>query len=576
MLTKLATTWTSLSLLVLFWGSTSLATIPLESTPSWTSTDQDYSTGGALGDIDNDGDLDLFVGNGNDMAMEQDKVYYNTTGRLETVASWWSTDFGFGGHVAIGDVDHDGYLDFAVANYLDPRRDQVYYNHNGTLEPTPSWNAAELDNSFSLSFGDVDGDADLDLAVACGESYSGSSQPSKLYRNDGGVLETNASWMSQTGYAYDVAWGDVDNDGDLDLALARECQPNHVYENVNGVLGSTPLWASTESEGTLQCAWGDVDNDGDLDLAVADNAQLCGTSEMRLYLNNGGVLERTASWSSVTPRTYYSCVAWADVDGDGDLDLAAGGWWEPVVVFENVNGVLGTSPAWSWRPSSPYSLVCEQVVWGDIDRDGLHPVTGEALSGDGNRKVFYLHHYPAHSLQQITVDGQVVSPLDFCFDLTSGWISFRYAPSAAANNVLVDYTYSSDLELAVTNWDEFNGNHLFANTGTAGPEVTVIPDSYTVSRGGTLGLTVILANDIGATRSVTAWTDAYLPNGTPYAGNPVLGPRTFDWAPGQHLSAHFEHQIPANAPLGRYRYHARTGGYPTIQDEDWFTFTVVP
>jgi hypothetical protein len=565
------------TLVGLFWcSSLGWATIPLESTPSWSSTDQDYSTGGALGDIDNDGDLDLFVGNGNDMAMEQDRVYYNTGTGLEAIASWLSSDVGYGGHVAIGDVDHDGFIDFAVANYLDPKRDQLYYNRSGILERTPSWSSGDLDNSFAVAFGDVDGDGDLDLAAACGESYSATSQPSKLYRNNGGTLETTASWLSQTGYAYDAAWGDMDGDGDLDLALARECQPNHVYANVSGALQSTPAWVSTESQGTLQCAWGDVDNDGDLDLAVADNAQLCGSSEIRLYKNNGDILETTASWTSATTRTYYSCVAWADVDGDGDLDLASGGWWEPVVVFENLNGILETSPSWSWRPSNPYDLVCEQVVWGDIDRDGMHPVEDEAYSGDGSRKIFYLHHYPAHSFQGVKVDGQPVSPYDYCYDLSAGWLSLRYAPSAGTNNVLISYTYSTDLELVVTNWDEPNGNHLFTNVSDPGPEVTVIPDSYVVPRGGSLGVTITLANDIGATRSVQAWTDAYLPNGRPYAGNPLLGPSTFQWSPGQHLRGHFVHRVPANAPLGRYRYHARIGSYPTANDEDWFTFTVVP
>lgn len=476
-----------------------LADVPLQSSPAWESQDTDYSTGGALGDIDGDGYLDLAVSNGNDMASQQNCVYHNLGGTFETVASWRSADHHYAGHCALGDINQDGWLDLVVANYgtqsgpIRKQLDNLYLNIGGMLETSPVWNSApsDSDNSFGCALGDVDGDGDLDVVMACGEGYTNTRQYSKLYLNHAGILDTFATWKSfTTGYSYDAAWGDVDNDGDLDLVLPHESAPNELYLNNGGGLDSEPSWLSADVAWSERVALGDVNNDGYLDLAVADNAQLGGQSKIKIYMNHQGQFESLPSWSSkdTTRRYYYSCVAWGDVNGDGWLDLAAGGWWEPLVVFENHQGVLDTLPTWSWYPApGTGTLVCEQVVWGDIDNDGLHPIT-DSINGDGVRKLFYLAHHPAHSLQQIRINGSPLGQTEYCCDLGSGWISLKNAPAAGTDNVQVDYVYSTDLDLIVTNWDPPTGNFLFLNTSHIGIEAK---DALPVSRSdGSLHLVV--------------------------------------------------------------------------------------
>lgn len=119
----------------------------------------------ALGDVDGDGDVDLVAGN----AAQTNRLYLNngTTDPWNGVAgSAITADTGFTQSVALGDVDNDGDLDLVVANALE--RNRLYLN-NGTVDP---WNGVsgsditiETDNSVAVALGDVDADGDLDLVV---------------------------------------------------------------------------------------------------------------------------------------------------------------------------------------------------------------------------------------------------------------------------------------------------------------------------------------------------------------------------------------------------------------------------
>jgi hypothetical protein len=464
-------------------GGVAEAAITLAPTPSWISTDDDYATGGMLWDVDADGWLDLVVGNGNDMASEYDAVFYNRRGQLELEAGWRSRDDGFDGHLDLGDVDGDGDLDVVITGFLQPFQEQLYRNDDGRLTPEPVWVNEELDNSFSCALGDVDGDGDLDLATISGYF---DPAPVRLYRNNGGTLERRASWFTPRVYnCNDVAWCDVDGDGDLDLLAAGHGEPCYLFVNRGGTLETTPSWQSTLATEFNQVAFGDVDGDGWRDLAVSDNSG----NRVLLYENRGGTLARTPAWEA--PIRYASCVKLVDVDADGDLDLAAGGWWAPIQVFENRRGALGAAPAWSYYPGNG-ALVCEQVTFGDVDNDGLTFVLSEAYDGDGSQKLWYLEHAPLHALARVTVDGRPLEPTEYCYHPEEAWVSLARAPQPGNGNVAFSYVYSSDLELAVTNWDEPSGNFLFDNTAGGAVAVTafgVVPAAqgleikWTVTRG---------------------------------------------------------------------------------------------
>jgi uncharacterized repeat protein (TIGR01451 family) len=354
---------------------------------AWSSSEQDQTNSVAWGDWDNDGDLDLAVGN----AEQPDRVYENMAGPLGRAAVWSSTEQEDTTAVAWGDWDGDGDLDLAVGNSNLPNR--VYENDGGALALT--WFSVEQDETYDLAWGDWDGDGDLDLAIG---NYD---QPNRVYQNQGGDLILG--WTSlEDDSTRSVAWGDWDGDGDLDLAVGNHGQPNQVYRNTGGDLEL--LWSSVESDDTMQVAWGDYDADGDLDLAVGNILQ-----QTRVYQNVGNGMDLV--WSSASGDNTYSIawgdydadgdldlavgnngqanhiyrndggtwvqdwiseidgassIAWGDWDGDGDLDLAVGCWGWPNYVYANVAGQLEPFPVWESQEDDTTT----SVAWGDYDGDG--------------------------------------------------------------------------------------------------------------------------------------------------------------------------------------------------------------
>jgi len=404
-----------------------------------------YPTGAGWSDIDQNGWLDLVLGNGIDVTFSPNMVYFNHDGRLDDAAGWISEDAMPTGNICVGDINNDGYPDLAVSNLGQSpsftRLPQGYYINNGE-DGFSEINLLTPDaNSFSCAMGDPDGDGDLDLVFAEGNHASNTMLTSKLYFNNGGVIDSVPGWETDDRYfGVDVAFVDIDLDGDLDLGLGGRNMGVAVYYNNNGVLETSPSWHSFSIIGGRQIAFGDVDGDGYPDLAAAGIGQ-----GYFVFKNYGGTLEMTPSWSC----PHYpepSAVAWADADGDGDLDLAGGGWNSHLGVFENVDGTLGDSYAWKFgHDGSDGDYNLQQLAWGDFDEDGLID-TSESFAGDSSRKLFYLSHKPIHEIYCITIDGEPLALSQYCHDPAEGWISLA-TPPLSGETLNIEYAYSNDLDL---------------------------------------------------------------------------------------------------------------------------------
>jgi len=275
----------------------------------------DYANSVAFGDIDNDGDLDLAVGNTN----QQNAVYLNNGSDLTTLTPW---NFGPGNDntksVVLGDVDGNGYLDIAVGNYN--RQNTVYFNNGSDFTTMTPWNFGldSMDDTNSLAFGDVDDNGYLDVAV-------GNDGQNVVYRNNGADFTTLTPWNFGTGGDYTdfVVFGDVDGNGYLDIAVGnRNNQQNVVYlNNGSDFTTLTPWNFGTGSDITRSVAFGDVDGDGYLDVAVGNDGEQNG-----VYLNNGSDFSTLTPWNFGTGSDNTRSVAFGDVDNDGVLDLVVGNY----------------------------------------------------------------------------------------------------------------------------------------------------------------------------------------------------------------------------------------------------------
>jgi hypothetical protein len=197
--------------------------------------------------------------------------------------------------------------------------------------PAPS----PLEYSEQVDLADVDGDGDLDIMFANGSGFASPSQQqrNRLYINDGTGVFTDESLdrtpIALVGFTRDVEFGDVDDDGDLDLLIVNTFNTqswlliNDGTGNFTHDAGALPISNFSGSDADF----GDVDDDGDLDIIFTNTGTSAfGTSLDRLYINDGtGTFtnESAARLPGVAVAESIDC-DFADIDGDLDLDLVMG------------------------------------------------------------------------------------------------------------------------------------------------------------------------------------------------------------------------------------------------------------
>lgn len=285
-------------------------------------TDAEPSIGGAVGDYDGDGDLDIFVTN---RTVSLNALYQNDGGTFNRIVSGEiATDEEDSNVSAWIDIDSDGDLDLFVTNFN--AENFLYLNESGRLSRTSADPITSVTSpSINGNWADVDGDGDPDYFMG-----NGGSTDDVLYYNEGGLAFSPDSF-SDGNSTIGSSWGDYDNDGDLDLFVSYFLEANNGLflnagppEYLLAPVSSDPV--TMDAGMSTGSVWGDVDNDGDLDLFVSNFQQ-----NNALYLNAGPPdydFVKLAGEEIVTDGGDSFGSSFADYDEDGDLD----------VLVNNVNG----------------------------------------------------------------------------------------------------------------------------------------------------------------------------------------------------------------------------------------------
>lgn len=259
-----------------------------------------YGMGFCSGDLDNDGDADIYLANwGEDVLLvnEGNGTFRDATSEAGISNEVWATS------CALADVDHDGGLDIYVINYVD-----------FTLEKNMRC-GIRLMNLLSYCHPDVyDGLSGVLYSNNLDGTFTDRTRERGLYYPEGKGLG--------------AVFGDYDNDGDIDLYVANDSTANYLFINDgNGHFTEEGLFAGVayneagQTEAGMGVSAGDLDNDGDLDLYVS-NLDMETNS---LYRNDGGGIFRDDSFASGIgePSLLYLAFGnnFLDVENDGDLDI---------------------------------------------------------------------------------------------------------------------------------------------------------------------------------------------------------------------------------------------------------------
>lgn len=365
------------------------------------------------GDYDNDGDVDLLLSgnNTNFNTNANTTLYYNDNGTfVYEPASIQLPDVRLS-DAAFVDFNNSGNLDVAILGLRhDGTQIGQMFRHTGTSYVFHTSLVAR--SLVSIDWGDYDLDGDADMLVAGVHQFGNPI----LARADVVRYDPDAFYpfaVTQTlpaVYGGEVAWGDIDNDGDLDAVVTGESSvlqlpTTALYRNDNGSFvdsGNTLLQLHSST-----VDWGDYDNDGDLDLLLM-GGDADGNLHAKLYINDGG----TFSDSGIALTGYVDGKAqFVDYDGDNDLDI-----------FLTGKPLLGVNQAKLYTNvdcpvAGPGNVTTDIALWlkpdiGVVNRSGVVEMWRDQSSNENHVVQATADNRPSYQAQVANLNNQPAVRLD--------------------------------------------------------------------------------------------------------------------------------------------------------------------
>lgn len=395
-------------------------------------TDDIILTGsGNWGDYDEDGDLDIYVAYTDDTKRnpQNKNMLYTNDGSgnftKATAAGAPVDDNTFSNTSGFGDYDNNGTLDIFLKNgwQLSKEPQNLYSNDgDGTFtdidagDMTGSVGQAKISGFAACDF---DMDNDLDIFVCSGNGVD----DNRLWRNDGGNTYTSVGSFPH-GFSNGASWGDIDNDGDFDLFVANYGGDNKLkndlyLNNGDGTFTQNSTNALTLDESwSMGSAFGDIDNDGDLDLYVANDYEY-DTNPNFLFINDGnGNFTKNTTSVAVTDEMSQAPhgVAFADYDNNGFLDLFAA-VHGPNFFLENNEPNNGNTDNWilvNLTGENSTKTAIGAKVWATATIDGtqitqLREVSSQTGMGSNNSYRVHFGFGDATVISELKVEFLPVS-----------------------------------------------------------------------------------------------------------------------------------------------------------------------
>jgi hypothetical protein len=318
-----------------------------------------YSTGNksypgsvAVGDFNNDNQLDIVVANSGTLNLG---VFIGCgNGTFSAMIPYSTGSLAEPTSVVVGDFNKDGRLDLAVALSGTNNIGVLFGNGNGTFSSPTLYSTGNGSEPLRLATGDFNNDNQLDIAIA----NTGSNSFSVLLGFVNGTFFSPLNYFIADGsQPNSIVVGDFNNDSRLDIIVT-----NSGIDNVGVFLGyvresflSVPAYSTGPSSRPVSIAIGDFDNDTRLDVVVANNV----TDNIMILFGSGyGTFISNTSYS--TGNGSYSCaVAVGDFNNDSRLDIvvANSGTNNVGIFLSNGTGTFSNQTTYSTGPvSQPYSV----------------------------------------------------------------------------------------------------------------------------------------------------------------------------------------------------------------------------